>query len=119
LTPDAREHLITSLLAGGTVYGPGNEDSHTCGFFLETWSRAGMISPLGYKKSIGETENHILMIMTARYLTNQLLYQRAPQLWFDNRRNSIGEILAAVVYGQKPPFNRSAALNRAGEICHA
>jgi hypothetical protein len=105
LTPDAREHLITSLLAGGTVHGPGNDDSHTCGFFLGTWSRAGMVSPLGYKKSIGETENHILMIMTARYLTNQLLYQRDPKLWFDNRRNSIDEILASVVSEQRPPFN--------------
>jgi hypothetical protein len=105
LTAHAREHLITSLLGGGTVHGPGNDDSHTSGFFLGTWSRAGMVSPLGLKKSIGETENHILMIMTARYLTNQLLYQRDPQLWFDNRRNSIDEILAAALSGQKPPFN--------------
>jgi hypothetical protein len=105
LMPDAQEHLITYLLAGGTVHGPGNDDSHTCGFFLGTWSRAGMVSPLGYKKSIGETENHILMIMTARYLTHQLLYQRDPKLWFDNRRNSGDEILAALVSGQRPPFN--------------
>src|SRR5437016_4510687 len=94
LLPAAQEHLITSLLAGGTVHGPGNDDTHTSGFFLETWSRAGMISPLGIKKSIGETENHILMIMATRYLTNQLLYQRDPQLQFDNRRNSLGEVAA-------------------------
>jgi hypothetical protein len=95
LTPEAQEHLITSLLAGGVVHGPGNDDTRTSGFFRETWSRAGMVSPLGVKRSIGETENHILTIMTARYLTNQLLYQRDPQLRFDNRRNSQGEIYAA------------------------
>jgi hypothetical protein len=31
--------------------------------------------------------------MTARYLTNQLLYQREPVIWFDNRRNSTAEIV--------------------------
>jgi hypothetical protein len=36
---------------------------------------------------IGETENHILMIATARYLTNQLKYQRTGDNDFDNRRN--------------------------------
>jgi hypothetical protein len=35
----------------------------------------------------GETENHILGIATARYLTNQLLYQRTPDVQYDNRRN--------------------------------
>ena len=103
LTPDAREHLIASLLAGGTIHGPGNDDTHTSGFFRETWSRAGMVSPLGLKKNIGETENHILMIMTARYLTNQLLYQRDPKIWFDNRRNSMGEVLGVVVPGLFSP----------------
>ena len=39
-------------------------------------------------KSIGETENHILLIMTARYLANQLLYQRSHEVQYDNRRNS-------------------------------
>ena len=97
LHPDAREHLITSLLAGGTVHGPGNDDTHTCGFFRETWSRAGKVSPLAIPRSIGETENHILTIMTARYLTNQLLYQRDPKLWFDNRRNSMAEVWSALV----------------------
>ena len=105
LTPDAREHLITALLAGGTIHGPGQKDTHTCGLYPGYWSRAGMVSPLGAKKSIGETENHILMIMTARYLTNQLLYQRDQKVWFDNRRNSPDEILAAVSAMQKPPFN--------------
>ena len=96
LHPDAREYLITSLLAGGTVHGPGNDDSHTSSFFLGTWSRAGMVNPFGYKRTIGETENHILTIMTVRYLTNQLLYQRDPKIWFDNRRNSMEEVFASI-----------------------
>jgi hypothetical protein len=104
LIPDAREHLITWLLAHGAVHGPGNDDTYTSGFFRETWSRAGMVSPFGYKRSVGETENHILMIMTARYLTNQLLYQRDPKVWFDNRRNSMAEVIATVLATQDPPF---------------
>jgi hypothetical protein len=54
-----------------------------------------MVSPGGLRKRIAETENHILMIMTARYLTNQLLYQRNPTIFFDNRRNSHVEIFAS------------------------
>jgi hypothetical protein len=37
--------------------------------------------------NIPETENHLLMIETARYLTNQLLYGRTHDLRYDNRRN--------------------------------
>jgi hypothetical protein len=51
------------------------------------WTRAGFVSPLGVHVDIGETENHILMILTARYLTNQLLYQRDHDWNEDNRRN--------------------------------
>ena len=40
-----------------------------------------------YLKDIGETENHILMMLTTRYLTNQLLYQRSHDVKYDNRRN--------------------------------
>jgi hypothetical protein len=79
------------------VHGPGQKDTYTCGPYPEYWSRAGMVSPLGIKKRVGETENHILMIMTARYLTNQLLYQRDPKVWYDNRRNGIDEIVSSVL----------------------
>jgi hypothetical protein len=109
LATDAQEHLITSLLAGGTVHGPGQEDTLTCGSYPEYWSRAGRVSPLGYKIRIGETENHILMIMTARYLTNQLLYQRDPKVCFDNRRNSVSEIAASLGL----PFSRPVTAHKA------
>ena len=42
----------------------------------ERLERAGFVSPGARHIDIGETENHILMIVTTRYLTNQLLYQR-------------------------------------------
>lgn len=105
LTPDAREHLITELLAKGRIHGPGQEDTFTFGPYPDYWSRAGMVSPLGIHTRIGETENHILMIMTARYLTNQLLYQRGATAglgfgignqFCDNRRNSPSELQYAV-----------------------
>lgn len=113
LGANEREVLITSLLAGGTIHGPGQNDSHTRGPYPPTWSRAGFISPGGIEKRIGETENHILMTMTVRYLTNQLLYQRTPHPSYDNRRNydagdgDIGGVIGSVA--QSVGFNSPSA----------
>jgi hypothetical protein len=87
LSPDAREHLIRFLLARGRIHRPNRDDTFTSGVAPNDWGRAGYISPLGAHKDIGETENHILMIATARYLTNQLLFQRDRDPEHDNRRN--------------------------------
>ncbi len=87
LTPNARELLITQLLARGRIHRPRLDDTFTSEGTPDDWSRAGFVSPLGVKIRIGETENHILMIITARYLTNQLLYQRGHDSKYDNRRN--------------------------------
>lgn len=88
LTPAAREKLITELLAGGHVHRDNVDDTFTSGFVPNDWARAGYCSvgPLAY--DIPETENHVLMIATARYLTNQLLYPRDPRIIHDNRRNA-------------------------------
>jgi len=120
LTLDAQEYLITALLAGGRIHGPGQKDTYTCGPYPEYWSRAGVVKvsdPLGLTsvklKRIGETENHILMIMTARYLINQLLYQRDRKVWFDNRRNGIDEILYSVLgAGAGPLFVHPIAAHK-------
>jgi hypothetical protein len=88
LSPEAREHLINELLQRGTVHRPGEDDTNTSGAVPTDWTRAGLVPIVDL--DIGETENHILMILTARYLTNQLLYQRdRPEDRFrhDNRRN--------------------------------
>jgi hypothetical protein len=87
LTPEAREHLIRGLLAGGTIHRPGLDDHFTSGGVPADWRRAGFVVPAGIERTIDETENHILMILTARYLTNQLLYQRDHDVTHDNRRN--------------------------------
>jgi hypothetical protein len=87
LSPAARELLITQLLRRGRVHRPRKADTFTSGGNPNDWSRAGFVSPTGMHIDIGETENHILMILTARYLTNQLLYQRDRALEHDNRRN--------------------------------
>ena len=87
ISPAAREHLITQLLARGVVHRPRVHDTFTSGRNPNDWARAGFVSPAGHKIVIGETENHILMILTARYLTNQLLFQRDPLRKYDNRRN--------------------------------
>lgn len=85
--PEARDHLITKLLAGGCIHRPRLDDHFTSGGVPDDWRRAGFVTPGGIKKEIDETENHILMILTVRYLTNQLLYHRDQQLIYDNRRN--------------------------------
>jgi hypothetical protein len=99
LSPAARDHLITQLLGNGRIHRPRLDDTFTSRGNPNDWGRAGFVSPLGYKQPIGETENHILMIVTARYLTNQLLHQRRPSTDeaaspyddpgsdYDNRRN--------------------------------
>lgn len=91
LSPAARELLITQLLANGRVHRPRRDDTFTRDGNPNDWSRAGFVSPGGHHIDIGETENHILMIVTARYLTNQLLYQRDRAIKHDNRRNDDGD----------------------------
>ncbi|MEK0155163.1 hypothetical protein [Arthrobacter oryzae] len=98
LSPEAREFLITVLLARGRIHRPRVDDTFTSRRTPGDWSRAGFVSPIGYKIRIGETENHILCILTARYLTNQLLYQRDHDPVYDNRRNG-----TVVVFGIPVP----------------
>ena len=86
LSSEAREHLIRQLLARGVIVRPYLDPIFTSGGPPNDWNRAGRWDPLGGGR-IGETENHILMIHTVRYLTNQLLYQRDHDLSQDNRRN--------------------------------
>jgi hypothetical protein len=91
LQPSAREHLIRALLARGRIHRVNLKDTFTSGRVPNDWSRSGFVSPAGVHKRVGETENHILMIQTARYLSNQLLYQRQPRIAYDNRRNGSGD----------------------------
>lgn len=67
-----REFIISILL---NVRGPmgANESEHIA------QPAIGLFIP--------ETENHLFLIETARYLTNQLVYQRTHLQLFDNRRN--------------------------------
>jgi hypothetical protein len=90
LSPEARELLIRVLLATGRIHRPDADDIVTSGRVPKDWSRAGHIHVAHIKIRIGETENHILTIHTARYLTNQLLYQRDHSPDYDNRRNGGG-----------------------------
>ena len=91
LSPAAREHLIAVVLAKGRIHRPNRPDHFTSGGVPNDWSRAGFISPLGAHKDLGETENHILTMLTTRYLCNQLLYQRDRDISHDNRRNGDDE----------------------------
>jgi hypothetical protein len=74
MSDKAREHVIANLL---TVRGPLGRHESEC----ENCSSVA---------TIPETENHLFTIETARYLTNQLLYQRTHLVQFDNRRNGGG-----------------------------
>lgn len=87
LSGAARERLVRQLLASGRVHRVNLKVTFTRGAAPGDWSRAGFVSPLGAHKRIGETENHNLMIQTARYLSNQLMYQRQAKILYDNRRN--------------------------------
>src|SRR5262249_4224417 len=69
---DVQNHIIDELL---NHRGPFNPDD------LKPFS------PL----PVPETENHIMMIESARYLTNQLLYKRTGDHKFDNARNGMDD----------------------------
>ncbi len=98
LSAEAQERLIRVLLATGRIHRPNESDIVTSGGAPNDYSRAGFLEisdpllgdVLGLSaklKRVGESENHILTIHTARYLTNQLLYQRDHDPNHDNRRN--------------------------------
>jgi hypothetical protein len=88
LSAASRERLIKVLLAHGRIHRPNRPELVTSGRLPNDWSRAGYVSPLGAHKDVGETENHILMMLTTRYLINQLLFQRDHDVAHDNRRNN-------------------------------
>jgi hypothetical protein len=89
---DVREKLITDLLNNGRIRRASLDDTIIGGGAPNDWSRAGQARFAGIGVTdIPETENHVLMIAAARYLTNQLMYQRhqadSLSTWYDNRRN--------------------------------
>ena len=86
LAPAARDHLINQLLARGRIHRPGDDDDFTNGGVPTDWRLAGS----RFGNDVPETENHILCILTARYLTNQLLFQQDGEIGHDNRRNGGG-----------------------------
>ena len=47
LSPEAREHLITVILAKGRIHRPNRPDHFTSGSVPNDWSRAGFVSPPG------------------------------------------------------------------------
>jgi hypothetical protein len=76
LPAHVQNHIINKLL---NIRGPF--DPNDLG-----WKLGGLGS-----FSVPETENHIMNIETARYLTNQLLYRREGDPKYDNRRNGMDE----------------------------
>jgi hypothetical protein len=84
LDPDVRELIFSTLLSERGQY---NEDEQFS-FKVST--------PVGKALTIPETENHRLMTQAAKYLTNQLYYQKSVSEGspdhhnFDNNRNGEG-----------------------------
>ena len=98
LTTEAQDKLVNVLLATGRLRRLNKDDIVTSGKAPDDWNTSGFMELpipvigdlLGVHpklKTVSETENHVLMIHTARYLTNQLLYQRDQHPDHDNRRN--------------------------------
>ncbi len=93
--------LITELLGNAKIDRINLDRVSGSGPLPNDWYRTGyikwgIIPPFvsgwgpGFKvKDIDETENHILTMLAARYLTNQLLFQRTQDSKYDNRRNGL------------------------------
>jgi hypothetical protein len=97
LLPETQNKLLNELL---TVKGPFPHWPES--YFFATFSVPIVPPFLFFDVDVPETENHILMIEAARYLTNQLLFQqevanaaaagREPDHdQYDNNRNSGGK----------------------------
>lgn len=100
LEPAARDNLIHNLLGAGKIARINLPEISSSGPLPNDWMLAGnfkygLIMPITglgpgpVVKDIGETENHIFAMLTARYLANQLLFQRTRDERFDNRRNRV------------------------------
>ena len=77
------EYLINPLMVNATRSGtPGGQSG--VGSIESPWSEFIHIPGI---VDVAETENHLLGIETARYLANQLLYQRTQDGRYDNLRN--------------------------------
>jgi hypothetical protein len=124
LTPPAREHLIKRLLGEGIVHRLNKNLAYSSGPVPKHWWSAAEIGAIN--ADIGETENHILMMLSNRYLTNQLLWQRTHMDHYDNRRNAaygspscyelVLELLHRMVKGDFSEYN---AKNYQEETRHA
>ncbi len=73
MPPEVQNHIINNLLNKRGPFDPG-----------DLW-------PFGHAPPVPESENHVMMIETARYLTNQLLYRRQGDAQYDNSRNGMDE----------------------------
>jgi hypothetical protein len=95
----AQTRLIEDLLGNAIIARLNLDDTPIRGPLPDDWDRAGYFKcgsvppfftgwgPGVNVKDNGETENHILMMLAARYLVNQLLFQRTRDERYDNRRN--------------------------------
>jgi hypothetical protein len=121
LPPAAREKLITELLAKGAIDRDNVDLTWTSGFAPDDWFTVGHCDVGPAQFAIPETENHVLMIATARYLTNQLLYQRhRPELAYDNRRNGcLDQVLLLLRNKLRDDFAEYNAKNYQEETRHA
>ncbi len=81
------DYLITNLMSQSTLSGVPSGRSGV-GPTGDVWSEFIHIPDI---VDISETENHLLGIETARYLVNQLLYQRTQNPMYDNMRNGDSE----------------------------
>ncbi len=108
---NVRDHIVNNLL---TIRGPFTPEYltltvHVLGFDIQV--------------PVPETENHIMMIYSARYLANQILHDRTGDAAYDNTRNGMNDWMLQLLssflrfdfieYNSRPyqAFTMSALLN--------
>ncbi|MFE7584924.1 hypothetical protein ACFU5Y_25570, partial [Streptomyces gardneri] len=91
LTAEDYEYILEKLIlsARGQPHGPGG--------LIEGDPISGPHTPLiefleapVLGTNYSETENHLLMIESSRYLVNQILFQRTGDTLYDNKNNGLG-----------------------------
>jgi hypothetical protein len=103
LSPEVRRHLVSDLLtqrgraADGVFYGCADKQLPAAVIHLLVPLIPGLnLLPPGLLAArvhellkVPETENHVLMIESSRYLTNQLLFDAHHERRYDNRENGM------------------------------
>ncbi|MFC4584744.1 LGFP repeat-containing protein [Sphaerisporangium corydalis] len=95
LVPEVRDHIVRDLLTVTGGHDVGIETKEVCCDFQPL---PPPLLFLGDCIDPPESENHILLIETSRYLSNQILFAQTQDARYDNRANGLADWLLGYLH---------------------